>query len=313
MRILIYGAGAIGGYIGASLISSGESVVLVARGEHYKKIYSDGLTLTTSGESTTVRPQLIIDKIQDAPPEVDLVVISVKAWQVPEVALAIRSLISSRTVLMTVQNGVEIPNQIAQIFDENQVVAGVFKGISELVSPGVISYTNKGHLTLGNINQNSVISVNNIADIIRKAGLDVVVTNDIQLELWRKLAMMAPMSGIGAITRSPVGKWRSVEGTRQMAADAIKEIVEVAQAQQIDLPIETVTNLLKFYDNLNSSATASMQRDIESGKPSELEYQNGAVVRIGNHYGVPVPVNTYIYNTLIPQEIVARDSVDDLA
>ena len=72
MRILIYGAGAIGGYIGASLISSGESVVMVARGEHYKKIYSDGLTLTTSGESITVRPQLIIDKIQDAPPEVDL-------------------------------------------------------------------------------------------------------------------------------------------------------------------------------------------------------------------------------------------------
>ena len=141
--------------------------------------------------------------------------------------------------------------------------------------------------------------------------MDVAVTNDIKLELWRKLAMMAPMSGIGAITRSPVGKWRSIEGLRQMAADAIKEIVEVAQAQQIDLPIETVTNLLNFYDNLNSSATASMQRDIESGKPSELEYQNGAVVRIGNHYGVPIPVNTYIYNALIPQEIAARDSVDE--
>ena len=129
MRILIYGAGAIGGYIGASLISSGESVVLVARGQHYKKIYSDGITLTTSGESITVRPQLIIDKIQDAPPEVDLVVISVIAWQVPQVALSIRSLISSRPVLITVQNGVEIPNQIAHLFDENQLVAGLFKDI----------------------------------------------------------------------------------------------------------------------------------------------------------------------------------------
>lgn len=118
--------------------------------------------------------------------------------------------------------------------------------------------------------------------------------------------LIAPWSGLGAVTRAPIGVIRSLPETRNMLSAAIREVYAVALGNKIALEEKTVDATLGFIDKLPPQGTASMQRDIINGRPSELEAQNGAVVRYGEQSGVPTPVNRLIYASLLPQERQAR-------
>ncbi len=132
------------------------------------------------------------------------------------------------------------------------------------------------------------------------------VPEDIQAAMWEKFLFIAAISGVGAVTRAPAGKIRALPGTRRMLEGAMLEIHAVARALHVALPAGIVDKTLGFIDGLPPEATASMQRDIMAGNPSELEAQNGAVVRMGRQLGVPTPVNEFLYHSLLPQEQNAR-------
>jgi 2-dehydropantoate 2-reductase len=124
--------------------------------------------------------------------------------------------------------------------------------------------------------------------------------------MWNKLLFIAPFSGIGAVTRAPIGVWLSLDDTRDMAMEVMKEVLAVAQARDIALTDDAVEAAMAYLDALPPDSTASMQRDIAEGRPSELEVQNGAAVRLGSEMGVTTPVNRFIYYSLLPQEMKAR-------
>jgi 2-dehydropantoate 2-reductase len=124
--------------------------------------------------------------------------------------------------------------------------------------------------------------------------------------MWRKFLLIAAWSGMGALTRSPIGSIRTQPETRQMLTQALQEIHAVAVAHQVALPREAIGETLAFIDGLPPQGTASMQRDIIAGRPSELASQSGAVVRLGREAGVEVPVHTFIYQSLLLLEMQAR-------
>jgi 2-dehydropantoate 2-reductase len=124
--------------------------------------------------------------------------------------------------------------------------------------------------------------------------------------MWEKFLFIASISGVGAVTRAPAGVMRSLPETRQMLEQAMQEIQAVARACEITLPEDIVAQKMAFIDGIAPHVTASMQRDIMEGKPSELSAQNGAVVRMGQEAGVPTPMNSFLYNSLLPQELKAR-------
>ena len=114
------------------------------------------------------------------------------------------------------------------------------------------------------------------------------------------------MSGVGAVTRVTLGQLRSRPETREMLEQAMLEVREVGVAGGVALREDAVTRTLAFLDTVPPDGTASMQRDIMEGRPSELESQNGAVVRLGRSAGVPTPVNRFLYHSLLPMEARAR-------
>jgi 2-dehydropantoate 2-reductase len=132
------------------------------------------------------------------------------------------------------------------------------------------------------------------------------VPEDINISMWEKFLFIAPISGVGAVTRAPVGISRSIPETRQLLEQAMQEVVAVARARKVMLSDDAVARKMAFVDSLSPTVTASMQRDIMDGRKSELGSQNGAVVRMGLEAGVPTPVNTYLYYSLLPQELRAR-------
>jgi 2-dehydropantoate 2-reductase len=136
------------------------------------------------------------------------------------------------------------------------------------------------------------------------------VPDDIEAAMWSKFVLIVGWSGLGAITRAPVGVFRSEPETREVLREALGEAYAVGRARGVALPADCVESCLATFDRLPAAGTASMQRDIMSGRPSELAQQNGAVVRLGREAGVPTPANAFIYRSLLPLERRARGEID---
>lgn len=132
---------------------------------------------------------------------------------------------------------------------------------------------------------------------------------DIQAALWEKFLFIVSWGGVGAVTRAPIGVLRTVPEVRQMLEQAMHEIFAVALARNIALPENVIGKTMAFVDRLPPDGTASLQRDLVEGKPSELASWNGAVVRLGQEVGVATPLHAFIYHSLLPLELRARGQV----
>jgi len=145
-----------------------------------------------------------------------------------------------------------------------------------------------------------------LLETFKRAGVNTEIPADIQVAMWMKFLLITVWSGIGAVTRSPVGIWRSLPETRRMAEKGLLEIIAVAKSRNVLLPKEALQMTMAMYDGLAPNSTASLQRDIMDGRPSELEAQIGAVVRFGQKSDVVTPQHTFIYHSLMPLELRAR-------
>jgi 2-dehydropantoate 2-reductase len=139
-----------------------------------------------------------------------------------------------------------------------------------------------------------------------QAGVTTVIPADIQSAVWHKFLQVAAFGGVGAVTRAPIGTLCHLPATRALMTQVMQEIVAVAQAQHIALPTDVIPATLAELAQFPPGGTNSMQRDLMRGRPSELEALAGAVVRLGQALGVPTPVNTVLYHSLLPLELQAR-------
>ncbi len=306
MRIAIFGAGGIGGYLGGRLSQAGEEVVLIARGEHLQAIKEHGLRVDSIKGDFVATPALATDNPTEAGP-VDAVILGVKAWQVLDAAKAMRPMIGPETFVVPMQNGVEATAQLASVLGEKSVVVGLGGLVSYIVGPGHILHAGgEPYVSFGESDNSTSERTQNLLEAFKNAGVTANIPANIQAALWAKLALMAVNSGIGAITRVPTGQWRSVAGSWKMAQQVAQEVLAVAASKGIVMPSDSLASTVARLEASAPNSTSSMQRDLMEGRFSELEVQTGAVVRLGLEAGVPTPVNTFIYNSLLPQEMNAR-------
>lgn len=310
MRFAVFGVGGVGGYFGGRLAQSGEEVVFIARGDHLQALRTNGLRVQSLKGDFVVNPVQAVDNPNDVG-QVDIVILGVKSWQVPEAAETIRPLIGSRTAVLTLQNGVEAPQQIAQILGKEHVLGGVCRIIAAIEAPGQIRHAG-GEPYIGFNEWDNRVSdrVTSLHQALTRAEIKSEIVPDIQVALWMKFLFITPWSGIGAVTRSSVGVWRRPPETRALVTACLEEIVSIAQSQNIALPEDAVDTTWAMYDRIVASGLASMQRDVMAGRPSELEAQIGAVVRLGQQAGIATPAHNFIYGSLLPLESVARGQIE---
>jgi len=310
MRIAIIGSGGVGGYFGGRLAQAGEDVVFVARGDHLQALQAHGLRVES------IKGDFMVDAVQatHSPSEVgivDVVLLGVKAWQVPEAAQAIRPLIGPETCVVTLQNGLEAPGQVAEVLGAQHVVGGLCGLISFIAAPGHIRHTGgEPFVRFGELDNHVSTRTERLRQAFERSGVEVDIPPDIQVALWMKFLIITPWSGIGAVTRAPAGIWRSLSETRDMVTQCLHEVDAVARAHAVALPEDAVKSTWERYETLPSSGTASLQRDIMESRPSELEAQIGAVVRLGKQVEVPTPTHTYIYRSLLPLDLRARGQIE---
>ena len=306
MRIAIFGAGGIGGYLGGRLSQAGEEVVLIARGEHLQAIRDHGLKVDSIKGDFVVTPSLTTSDPKDVG-FVDAVILGVKAWQVIDAAEAMRPMIGPNTFVVPMQNGVEAPGQIASVLGENAVVVGLGGLISYISGPGhIVHQGGDPFVSFGESDDSTTKRTLGLLEAFQNAGVNANIPTNVHAALWGKLAFMAANSGVGAITRVPSGQWRKLEGSWDMAQRVVQEVLAVAVEKGVKMPVNAFSSAVSRLEGSPPDGTSSMQRDLMDGKPSELEVQSGAVVRLGLEVGVPTPANTFIYHSLLPQEIRAR-------
>lgn len=302
MRIAVIGAGAVGGYFGGRMAAAGREAAFVARGCTLSVLRERGLRVDSPLGDFEVRPWMATDDPDEVGP-VGLVLVAVKAWQVPGVAPTLRPLVGDGTCVLPLQNGVEAADQLAAALGPQPVLGGLCKIISMQVAPGHIRHLGvEPAIDLGEIGRPPTGRVRRVADVLESAGIRVRTPDDVLAAIWEKFLFICPVSGVGALTGRPIGELREEPASRAMVEAAMREIVAVAAGHGVALRPDIVERTLLFLDGLPPEGTASMQRDLLEGRPSELESQNGAVVRLGRHAGVPTPVNLDIYERLLPRE-----------
>ncbi|NWG19655.1 MAG: 2-dehydropantoate 2-reductase [Chloroflexi bacterium] len=306
MHIAIVGAGGVGGYFGGRLAQAGARVTFIARGAHLAALREHGLRIESFLGDSHIAPVRATDDPASVGP-VDMVLVATKSWQLDEAISAMTALIGPETGVVPLLNGVEASDRLAAALGAEHALNGMCYIFAYRTAPGAIRHMGiQPSITFGERDNRRTPRVAALRDWLERAGVRATVPPDITAAVWGKFVFGATTSGLGAVTRAPMGLLRALPETRPLFVEGMREIVLVAQARGIALDESAINGAMAQLDALPYETTASMQRDIMEGRPSELEAQNGAVVRLGREAGVPTPLHDFIYHALLPQEVSAR-------
>ncbi len=307
MRIGIVGAGGVGGLIAGLLARGGHGVALVARGRTREAIAERGLRVDSPLGVFTARVD--VGSAEELAP-VDAVLLAVKTWQVPEVAATLGPMLRRDTVVATLQNGVDAPDQCVEVLGPERVFGGICHVLSWIAEPGSIKHVAAApRVTLGPWRAPIDGRIHALKQALESAGVPVRIPEDFPAALWDKFLFIASFGGVGAVTRAGAGALRTIPQTRQLLVGAFDEVQVLANAKQVALRPDSVAKALALVDVLPEDSIASLQRDVAAGRPSEVDSLSGAVARIGAELGVSVPIHAAIYAALLPQERAARAAV----
>ncbi|MFP2995696.1 2-dehydropantoate 2-reductase [Spongiivirga sp. MCCC 1A20706] len=306
MNIVVYGVGGVGGFFGGKLAKAGYDVTFIARGKHLEAIKKNGLYVKSIEGDFSISNVNATEDLQEIK-QADVIFLAVKSWQVEDIGIQLKPLLKKGAVVIPLQNGADNADKLLRSLTPNQVLAGLCRIISKIESPGVINhFAFHPQVIFGELDNEKTDRVLKIKSLFDQAEIDCIVPDNIQMAIWTKFLFITTISGIGALTRSEIGPMREDDYLRDMMLQTANEILQIANAKGININQETITRTFVAIDKQAYHSTASMQRDIMEGKPSELENFNGYIVKEGKNMGIPTPVNSFIYYCLLPMEIKAR-------
>ena len=313
MKIVVVGAGGVGGLFGGMLAQSGAEVGFVARGKQLEALRGHGLEVESPLGSFHLQSVAAAEDPAQLG-QADAVLLALKAWQVAGMAPRLRPLLKPGTVVLPLQNGVEAADVLSKALGAEHVVGGLCEVLAWVESPGRIRHVGaRPRITTGELDGGAGERLGPLAEALRSAGLEVVITREIGVALWEKLFFIEPFGALGALTRAAVGLLWSVPETRAILQAALAEVTALSAARGAPVREGAIERVLSRIQSLGPDTTFSMQRDILAGRPSELFDQTGAVVRLGKESRVPTPIHDVLFAALLPQEQVARGLAGQVA
>lgn len=306
MRVVIVGAGAIGGLLGYRLAAQGHEVNLVARGPHLKAIQERGLTLIREDETSGTLPIPAAEQIGPGPH--DVIVLGMKAHQVADIVPAIAANLNDNTMIVTAQNGipwwyflgldgpyagrrlesVDPGGRIAAGLPACQVIGSVVYPAAEIVEPGVIHHIEGNRFSIGEIDGADTPRVRALSQVFQEAGFRAPVLTDIRSEIWTKLWGNLSFNPISALTHANLDEICTFPPTRTLAISMMQEAQSVAERLGVRFKV-SLERRLAGAEKVGAHKT-SMLQDIEAGRPLEIEALVGSVAELGRITGISTPI-----------------------
>jgi 2-dehydropantoate 2-reductase len=300
MRIAVIGTGGIGGPYGASLAKAGADVTFVARGAHLAAMRENGLRIEGDRGETHVRRVQATDDIASIG-IVDVVLSCVKLWDVEPAAEQIRPIVGPQTAVIPLQNGVDAAERMIRVLGAESIMGGMAFVTGTIVAPGVIRQTGSyQQMTFAELDGRISERGQHLRNLCEAAGFEGVLSPDIKVPIWQKFILLVPLSGLNALTRLPLGKWREYPDLADLYEAALRETVAVGLAEGVGLPSDSAGKTLAMMRSMPPHHTTSMGNDLLRGNRLELPWFAGKVVELGHRHGIPTPVNGFIYAALKP-------------
>ncbi len=295
MRIAVMGAGSVGGYFGSKLAASGHEVAFIARGKHLEAMRQEGLKIQSFQGDLSVRALFTSDPAEIGP--VELILFSVKSYDTEAAAKLLGPLMGEKSAILSLQNGVDNPDKIANLWGQQRTLAGVAYIGARVFSPGVIEHSAAGRIVLGAVSGGESNKAEEVQRLFSEAQVPCAASPMIRNVLWEKLAWNAPFCAIACLTRATVKKILQSDSLRKLAIDCMEEVKEAAHCQSLVLAPTLVADTLRLSENLGEFKP-SMLQDLEAGKPLEHEAFNGIVVNLLRQAGKQAPINQIFYGAL---------------
>jgi 2-dehydropantoate 2-reductase len=306
MKIAIIGTGGVGGYYGGLLAQKGHAVTFIARGAHLQAIQTNGLQVKSIHGDFLVKPADATDDPAQVGP-VDLVLFCTKTYHTDQAARDIKPLIAADTTVLSLQNGIDAAERIGAVIGMQHMLGGATWISSAIESPGVIKQVSQfRRVVLGELDGRLTRRVGEIHKALLETGITAELSENILKILWTKFVFISAASGLGSLTRLPMGDYRSIPETRRMLTSLMQEVAAVARGQGVILDGDVVDQSLAFMDNAAAHIKASMQLDVAAGRRSEIESMVGVIGRKGREAGVPTPVADFVYAALLPVDLKAQ-------
>ena len=307
MKICVYGAGAIGGYLAVELALSGQDVCVVARGEHLKAIRENGLKLIIHGAEKTARIAASEDP-RDFGVQ-DLVVCALKAHQAYDCARAFAPLLGSATAMLTAMNGipwwyfyraggrfeghhlqsVDPDGRQWNAIEPRRAIGCVVEPACEVIAPGVIVHHDLKRFIIGEPDGSRSSRVIELSDVLTKAGFDAPVRDNIRWNIWLKLWGNVCLNPISALTGATLDRIIGDAALRALCKTMMLEARTVNEALGVQIPLELVERRLAVAGSLVGHKM-SMLQDLERGRRLEVDALVGAVQELGHLTEVPTPI-----------------------
>jgi len=299
MKILVMGAGGVGGYFGARLQQAGNDVIFVARGRHLEAIRSSGLKVKSPLGEAHLKANALEDP--KAAGVVDVVLFCVKLWDTEGAAAQLRPVVGPQTIVIPFQNGVESIERLKKILPADAIMGGSAYIGTRIASPGVIEHTGTmARIRFGILMPAQRAAAERFLEACRKAGIGAELTEDIVSVNWEKFVFLVALSSATAVARAPLGTVRADPDLRWLFEQAMRETWRLARARGAKLPDDFVDKQLAFAETLPPQMRASLLHDLEAGGKLEAPWLCGAVARMSQEDGLDAPVNHAVYAALKP-------------
>lgn len=300
MKIAVYGAGGVGAYFGGRLAQAGADVHLIARGERLEALRTNGLGVESVHGDFSVDLPATDDPADIGP--CDVVLFCFKSFDTVSAARDLEPLLGDDTAVISLQNGVENEEHLAQEIGRKRVMGGVAYIFSTIGDPGVIEHTDgPARIVYGELDGERSDRAERFHELCESApGMEGVLSETIRTELWNKYTFIAAMSGVTAAIRLPIGAIREVDESWELFVDLLAEVRTVAAAEGIEVTDDVLAEWIEFARELDDGTYSSLHYDMTNGKPMELEALQGAVLRRADEHDLDVPRFRTVYSILRP-------------
>jgi 2-dehydropantoate 2-reductase len=301
MKIAILGSGAVGGYYGAQLSRAGHDVTFIARGAHLAAIRERGIEVRSPALGDFVARGRAEDDTARVGP-VDLVLVAVKTYDNPTALPLLKPMLGDDTAVLTVQNGVDSPGEVAAVAGEARTLGGTTYIATALEAPGLIVQTGDHRRIVfgeafGELPRMSE-RVTRIHEAFAAADIQSFPVEDGRVPIWEKFIFLAALAGFTGAARLPIGPVWGDPFTRSMLLAGSREIEAVARAEGVPVAADVVERIVPYVEKIPGSMRSSLLIDLQQGKRIEVESLHGTVVRRGAARGVPTPIMSTLYSVL---------------
>jgi 2-dehydropantoate 2-reductase len=299
VHIAVVGAGGVGGYFGGRLAASGIDVTFIARGAHLAALRDTGLTIESSAGDLHI-PKVQATDDPNAVGPVDVVLYAVKLYHNESACALLPPLIGPDSVVVPLQNGIDSVDLLSRVVGRPHVAGGTAHVAAVITAPGRIRHTAMDLMIFGELDGSRSARLERLLEACRTAGFEATLSEHIEVDIWMKFVRLTAFSGITAVTRLPFGVTRDDPDLTAMWQAALLEGLAVSRAKGIEFPAGAFDEMTAGTLAMPPQTKSSLLQDLEQGRPLELPWLSGAVVRLGRELGLETPTHRFITTVLRP-------------